>query len=66
MSLKKMTCKLLFRGNGQKIPGFVIGCQLCVETCFYIVARVTTVSMGDDPNIFGFPDWLQEFKKYIY
>jgi len=57
----KMTCKLLFRGNGQNLPGFMVGRQLCVVTCFFVVARVTTVSMGGSPNIFGFPDWLQEF-----
>jgi len=57
----KMTCKLLFRGNGQNLPGFMVGRQLCVVTCFFVVARVTTVDTKGGPNIFGFPEWLQEF-----
>ena len=59
----KMTCKLLFRGNGQNLPGFMVGRQLCVVTCFFVVARVTTlnVEIGEDENVFGLPDVIQEF-----
>jgi len=59
----KMTCKLLFRGNGQNLPGFMVGRQLCVVTCFFVAARVTTlnVQVGEGKNVFGVPDGLQEF-----
>lgn len=58
----KMTCKLLFRGNGQNLPGFMVGRQLCVVTCFFVVARVTTLKLNEgDDNIFGVPDGLQKF-----
>jgi silicon transporter len=58
----KMTCKLLFKGNGKNLPGFMVGRQLCVVTCFFVVARVTTLKIPDDkPNIFGISDGFQEF-----
>eukprot|EP00957_Ditylum_brightwellii_P209638 15362575-Ditylum_brightwellii.AAC.1 len=33
------TCELLFRGEGHNLPGFMIGRQLCVVSCFFIIAR---------------------------
>ena len=59
----KMTCDLLFKGKGRNLPGFMIGRQLCVTLCFFIIARVTTldVSIGVDQNIFGVSDGIQEF-----
>ena len=59
----KMTCDLLFKGKGHNLPGFMIGRQLCVTLCFFIIARVTTldVSIGVDQNIFGVSDGIQEF-----
>jgi hypothetical protein len=71
----KMTCKLLFKGNGKNLPGFMVGRQLCVVTCFFVAARVTTLKLkcvkelvddecpkdGFDENVFGFPDGLQKF-----
>ena len=58
----KMTCDLLFSGKGRNLPGFMIGRQLCVVSCFFIIARVTTLDIGDDEaNIFGVTDGLQEF-----
>ena len=58
----KMTCDLLFKGKGHNLPGFMIGRQLCVVSCFFIIARVTTldVEVGDE-NIFGVSDGLQRF-----
>jgi len=55
------TCELLFRGEGHNLPGFMIGRQLCVVSCMFFVARVTSVSIeeGQD-NIFGVSDGLQE------
>ena len=58
----KKTCELLFRGEGRNLPGFMIGRQLCVVSCFFIIARVTTLNVGDDDeNIFGVSDGLQAF-----
>jgi hypothetical protein len=59
----KKTCDLLFSGNGQNLPGFMIGRQLCVVSCFFVVARVTTlnVEVGTGENIFGVSDGVQEF-----
>ena len=59
----KMTCDLLFKGKGRNLPGFMIGRQLCVTLCFFIIARVTTldVSIGVDQNIFDVSDGIQEF-----
>merc|ERR1712127_325222 len=57
-----MTCDLLFKGEGNNLPGFMIGRQLCVVSCMFFVARVTSVKLGeDDPNIFGVQDGAQGF-----
>jgi len=57
----KMTCKLLFRGNGKNLPGFMVGRQLCVVTCFFVVARVTTLDITDGSRIFGISQSFQDF-----
>ena len=58
----KSTCDLLFGGSGRNLPGFMVGRQMCVTLCFFIIARVTTVKLeeGED-NIFGVPDQVQKF-----
>jgi len=55
------TCDILYnRRGGLNLPGFMIGRQLCVVTCFFVVARVTTQNVGDDDtNVMGLPDWVQ-------
>jgi len=35
------TCDLLFKGNGQNLPGFMIGRQLTVVFSFFLVASIT-------------------------
>jgi hypothetical protein len=56
----QMTCDLLYKGKGMNLPGFMIGRQLCVVSCFFVIARVTTIKMKDgEPNIFGVSDWVQ-------
>jgi silicon transporter len=58
----KMTCELLFRGKGRNLPGFMVGRQLCVVSCFFIIARVTSLSIAPgEENIFGVSDGLQAF-----
>merc|ERR1712003_195381 len=57
------TCDILYnQRNGLNLPGFMIGRQLCVVTCFFVVARVTTqnVDMDKDENVMGLPDGVQE------
>mmetsp|Transcript_36600 Transcript_36600/g.53599 ORF Transcript_36600/g.53599 Transcript_36600/m.53599 type:complete len:503 (+) Transcript_36600:2-1510(+) len=57
------TCELLFRGDGHNLPGFMIGRQLCVVSCFFIIARVTSLNVepGNGNNIFGVSDAAQTF-----
>jgi len=58
----KKTCNVLFEGDGRNLAGFMIGRQMCVTLCFFIIARVTTVKLKDgDPNIFGVSDVAQKF-----
>lgn len=61
----KKTCKLLFRGNGQNLPGFMVGRQLLVVGCYFIIARITTqkidVNATPSENIIGVFDGFQEF-----
>jgi len=55
------TSHLLYSGEGNNLPGFMIGRQLCVVSCMFFVARVTSVEIeeGED-NIFGVGDGFQE------
>eukprot|EP00978_Attheya_sp_CCMP212_P006657 scaffold15456_cov45-Attheya_sp.AAC.1 len=54
------TCELLFKGQGLNLPGFMIGRQLCVVACFFVIARVTTINVSAlDENIFGVSDGMQ-------
>ena len=59
----KKTCHLLFKGKGHNLPSFMIGRQLCVTLCFFIIARVTTLNVetGNGDNIFGVCDAIQNF-----
>jgi silicon transporter len=44
----KKTCELLFRGKGRNLPGFMIGRQLCVVSCMFFIARVTSLDVDVD------------------
>ena len=58
----RKTCDLLFRGKGRNLPGFMIGRQLCVVTCFFVIARVTTINVDtEEENVFGVSDGVQAF-----
>jgi len=54
-------CKLAFRD--QNLQAFLIGRQVCVTICMFVIARISTlgVVVGEDENIFGVSDGLQEF-----
>ncbi|CAB9503665.1 expressed unknown protein [Seminavis robusta] len=56
------TCDVLFANDGRNLPGFMVGRQMCVTLCFFIVARVTTIKLEEgDENILGVSDGLQSF-----
>jgi len=59
----KMTSHLLFKGEGRNLPGFMVGRQLFVVTCMFVVARITSldIAVGEGNNIFGVPDGVQTF-----
>jgi len=56
------TCSHLFKGEGNNLPAFMVGRQLCVVSCFFIIARVTTLDIAEgEKNVFGVSNGLQEF-----
>ena len=62
------TVELLFKGDGRNLPGFMVGRQMTVTLCFFIVGRILSIQVDlDDPNhttddnIFGMPDPMQKF-----
>merc|ERR1711915_115955 len=56
------TCDILYGGDGNNLPGFMVGRQLCVVSCMFFVARVTSVRLAEgDPNVFGISDGFQSF-----
>jgi hypothetical protein len=62
----KKTCDILFSGNGQNLPGFMIGRQLTVVASFFLVGSFTslTITPGEGNNIFGVSDSAQAFLNY--
>jgi len=55
-------CQLTF--SGQNLQAFLIGRQICVTVCMFIVARITSCDVDIDAgegNIFGVSDGIQEF-----
>jgi hypothetical protein len=59
--LAKATCQLAF--SGKNLQAFLIGRQICVTLCMFIIARITTlnVEVGTGENIFGVSDGVQTF-----
>jgi Silicon transporter len=63
----KLSCKILFKGEGTKqgcvnLPGYMIGRQLCVVSCMFFVARVTSLNIKDgEPTVFGVSEGTQKF-----
>lgn len=58
----RWTCDLLFGNGGRGLPGFMIGRQLCVVSCFFVIARVTTVEIEDgESNVLEVGDGAQKF-----
>ena len=58
--LARKVCELTF--SGKNLQAFLIGRQICVTLCMFIVARVTTLDYGEeDKNLWGVGDGLQRF-----
>lgn len=57
---QKKTCEILFVNNNHNLAAFMIGRQLCVVSCMFVIARVTSVKLQEgEPNIFGVSDATQ-------
>jgi hypothetical protein len=55
-------CGLTF--SGQNLQAFLIGRQICVTVCTFVIARITSVSVNTDigeNNVFGVSDGIQNF-----
>jgi len=60
--MARRTCELLFRGEGKNLPAFMVGRQMFVTLCFFVIARVTTLNIEVGVNnIFGVSDAVQNF-----
>jgi len=59
--MAKATCRLVFSDNN--LQAFLIGRQIFVTLCTFVIARLTTldVQVGEGENIFGVPDSVQTF-----
>jgi len=55
------TCELLFKGEGYNMPAFMVGRQLCVVSCMFFIARVTSLSYPEGETIFGVSESFQSF-----
>ncbi len=57
------TCELMFHGEGRTFARYMVGRQMFVTLCFFVIARVTTLNLeiGVDENIFGVSDSIQTF-----
>lgn len=57
----KQSCEILFTNNNHNLAAFLIGRQLCVVSCMFFIARITSVRMKEgDENIYGVSDPIQE------
>ena len=62
----RKVCQLLFDSSdtdgGKGLSGFLIGRQLCVASCFIVIARITTPTHYEEgDNVLGVSDGLQAF-----
>ena len=63
----KKTCEILYFGEAHNLSGFMIGRQLCVVSCMFFIARVTSLDIDPDAEdfdgetIFGVSTGIQKF-----
>lgn len=61
-SWAKRTCALLFYGDAHNLSGFMIGRQLCVVSCMFFVARVTSLNIDpQEETLWGVSPGTQTF-----
>ena len=53
------TCALTFAGKN--LQTFLIGRQICVTLCTFIIARITSLDVQDGSNLLGVSDSIQAF-----
>ena len=54
------SCEILFKNNNHNLAAFMVGRQLCVVSCMFIIARIASVSMKEgESNLFGVSDATQ-------
>lgn len=54
------SCDLTFSGNN--LQAFLVGRQMCVTLCMFVVARITSCDVrADEDNIFGVSDRVESF-----
>jgi len=53
----KANCDLVFRDTN--FQAFLIGRQICVTVCQFMIARIITINVGDNENLLGVSDALQ-------
>jgi len=59
-ALAHKSCELTFRGDN--LQAFLIGRQICVTCCMFVVARITSLNVAaGDATIFGVSQGLQTF-----
>ena len=52
-------CEIVF--TGQNLQAFLIGRQICVTICMFVVARITTLNVPSGDTLLGASDELQQF-----
>jgi hypothetical protein len=59
----KKVCEILFFGEAHNLSGFMIGRQLCVVSCMFFIARVTSLDIDPQSGdtIFGVSPGVQAF-----
>ena len=61
--IAKAVCNILFYGDAHNLAGFMIGRQLCVVSCMFFIARVTSLDIDPDSGdtLFGVSPGVQAF-----
>jgi hypothetical protein len=61
--IAKKVCNILFFGDAHNLAGFMIGRQLCVVSCMFFIARVTSLDIDPDSGdtLFGVSPAVQKF-----
>jgi hypothetical protein len=58
--LAHRSCQLVFHEQ-HTLGAFLIGRQICVTVCMFIVARITAIQVDDAETLFGVSDGVQQF-----